>query len=107
MTDFIQIQWTCDDIEEAKKISKHLIQKNLVACANIISDIESFFMWEGELNEAQEIKVLFKTIADNFDDVKNIILEKASYDVPEILSFKIEEGHEKYLQWVKESCNKN
>lgn len=105
MSEYIQIQWTCKDEEEAKKISRLLIENRYVACANILPRVESIFSWKGRIESAQESKVLLKTLSSNFEAIKEIINENSSYDVPEIISFPIEHGNEEYLNWMKESCS--
>lgn len=96
----VQIHWTCGSIEEARHISRQLVQLRLVACATIIPWVESIFLWDQQLNETQETKVIFKTLETRFSDVKNFILQHAKYEVPEILALPIIEGHGEYLQWV-------
>lgn len=104
---FILITWTCKGVDEAREISRELVQMNLVACANILPQIESVFMWNQKLEAAQESKVFFKTRSEHFQEIKNFILKKASYEVPEILKFNISDGNKDYLEWVEKSTLKN
>ena len=39
---------TCKDKKEARKISRFLLEKKLIACANIFP-IESMYRWEGKM----------------------------------------------------------
>lgn len=59
MTPYIQIEWMSASLEEARVISQKLIQKQLVACANIIENIVSYYMWQGDLESSQEVKVIY------------------------------------------------
>ena len=79
------------------------MQTRLVACANIIPWVESVFMWNNELDTSQETKVIFKTRAERFEEVKEFILKNAKYEIPEILKVPITGGHEEYLNWVGEN----
>lgn len=99
----IQIYWTCGNIEEAREIAQYLIEKKLVACANIIPHVESIFEWDNKINVEKEVKVIFKTKETLFDEVQRVILQKATYDVPEILQVVIAKGNPKYLEWVQAS----
>lgn len=74
-----------------------------MACANIIPGIESIFLWNDELNVAQETKVIFKTKSEQFEKVKEMIEEKGKYEIPEILCLPIIEGNKEYLDWINES----
>ena len=100
MTECIQIQWTCNSIEEARKVAHALVEKKLVACVNIIPQVESIYKWEDKIETDQEVEVLLKTREDLFEDVKKFIKDEASYAVPAILTFPILDGNEKYLDWV-------
>lgn len=106
MSDFIEIQWTSGSIDEARKISRYLVQEKYVACAQIIPWIESIFTWNAQLETAQESKILFKTRLEHFDAIKKIILDNCKYEVPEITYMHIEGGHEEYLNWISDSTSK-
>lgn len=96
----VQIQWTCGSIDEARRVSRYLVQERLVACANIIPWVESVFLWDNRLHTQQETKVIFKTLEDRFEVVKKVILENAKYELPEILMTPVIEGNKPYLEWV-------
>jgi len=101
--EFIQIYWTCGSLDEARKISRELVQQRLVACANIIPWIESIFMWNEQLDTVQETKVIFKTRSLLFEKVKTEIIKHSKYEVPEILKVSILGGNAEYLDWINES----
>ncbi len=101
--EFVQVQWTCGSIEEARRVARYLVQERLVACANIIPWVESIFMWDNKLNTEQETKVYLKTSSQSIEQVKQVILDNTDYEVPEILVFAIQDGNAAYLDWVKES----
>ena len=103
MTTFIQIQWTCGSVDEARKVCRYLVQERIVACANIVPWIESIFMWDNQLDTAQETKVFLKTRTENFETVKECIIKNTSYELPEILAFTIDQGHDEYMHWLEES----
>mgnify|MGYP006415254769 CR=1 FL=1 len=74
MGQLVQIHWTCGSLDEARKVSRFLVQERFVACANIIPWVESVYMWEGELHTDQETKVIFKTIEEKFSAVVKLPL---------------------------------
>lgn len=104
MTNYIQIQWTCNNLEEARKTSQEVIEAGLAACAQI-HPIESIFLWKGAMATENEYKVIFKTKQSHFEKIKNMILANATYEIPEILEIKINRGNERYLQWIDEVTN--
>lgn len=99
---YIQIQWTSEHAEEAKKIARELIKKRWVACANIFPEIDSIYMWQGKIQEDREVKVFFKTRDEFFSRVRDYIIQHASYDVPEISKVSIAEGNPEYVAWLYE-----
>lgn len=103
MTDFIEIHWTSGSLDEARKISRYLVQQRLVACAQIIPWIESIYMWNNQLETTQESKIILKTRLERYDEIKNTILQNCKYQVPEITWIRIEGGNEEYLKWIAES----
>ncbi|MBA2729039.1 MAG: divalent-cation tolerance protein CutA [Parachlamydiaceae bacterium] len=103
MTNFLEIHWTSGSLDEARKISRFLIQERYVACAQIVPWIESIYMWNNQLETAQESKIILKAPASNFEKIKEVILSNSSYQVPEITFNKIEGGAKEYLDWMAES----
>lgn len=105
MAEFIEINWTSGSIEEARKVSRFLVQERYVACAQIVPWIESIYMWNNQLETAQETKITLKARLQNFEAIKNIIKENCKYQVPEITYHSIEGGNIEYLEWIRESTN--
>lgn len=99
----IIIYTPCKDEDEAKKIAKHLLDKKLIACANIIKSA-SIYEWEGKLNDTEEAIALFKTTEDKWEEVKKAIEDIHSYKVPCILKINAESSKE-FDNWIKESVS--
>ncbi len=99
----IIIQTTCPNKDEAKNIAKILIEKKLAACIQM-SEIESFYKWEGEFCEDNEVLLSIKTKKDNFKKIKSKIKELHSYDVPEIISCDIKNVSNDYKKFIGDSC---
>lgn len=102
-SEFIEIHWTSGNIDEARKVSRYLVQERLVAYAQIIPWIESVFMWNNQLETAQESKVVLKTRKERYEEIKKIIQQNCSYEVPEITRIEIEGGNEEYMNWMRDS----
>jgi periplasmic divalent cation tolerance protein len=47
--------------------------------------------------------LLIKTTAEKFDDVRDVIRELHSYDLPECAAIAIEDGSAEYLDWIGDS----
>lgn len=103
MSEFIEISWTSGSLDEARKISRYLVQERLVACAQIIPWIESIYMWNNQLETEQESKIVLKTRAEFYEKIKTIIIQNCKYQIPEITYRTIDGGNEEYFVWMRES----
>jgi len=93
---------TCRDADEAKKISRALVEGKLIACANIIPEINSIYSWKDEIHDEGEALILAKTAAENREKIIETVKGLHSYDMPAILFYAIAEGSKDYLKWVRE-----
>jgi periplasmic divalent cation tolerance protein len=91
---------TAGSEKEARKIAKELVEARLAACANIIPGVTSLFYWEGKLCQEKEAMILIKTAQGKSTEIKNKIKRIHSYEIPEMLFFRVDAGEKKYLQWV-------
>jgi periplasmic divalent cation tolerance protein len=103
MTEFIEIHWASGSIDEARRVSRYLVQERLVACAQITPWIESIYMWDNQLETTQESKIVLKSKKAHFEKIKEVILQNCKYQVPEITYMCIDEGNASFLQWMEES----
>ena len=94
---------TAGSEQEAVRIADSLVEARLAACVNILPGIRSVYRWEGKVERAGETLLLIKTTGTVFPRLRARILELHSYEVPEILAVRIEEGLDSYLRWIRES----
>jgi len=99
MDQVIHVFWSAANKEEARQISRGLVEKKLVACAQISSEIESIHFWKGEVQTSSEVKVYLKTIERHFIEIEEFIILNCSYELPEVLKTPVS-GSKLYLKWV-------
>ncbi|WGI17564.1 divalent-cation tolerance protein CutA [Methanonatronarchaeum sp. AMET-Sl] len=87
--------------EEAGEIAETLVRERLVACANIIGEVESFYWWEGEVNNDDEVVLIVKTTSKAVEETKNRVMELHSYENPAILFFNVRQTTEQYKNWIE------
>ncbi len=92
---------------EAQRIVENLLEKRLIACANIYGPVESHFWWQDKIDKANEILVLLKSDQRLFAKLSKAIKNMHSYDVPEILAVPILEGFPPYLDWLNTALVKH
>lgn len=105
--EYIEIHWTSGSLEEARRLSRNLVELRLVACAQIIPWIESIYLWNGQVDTAQESKIVFKTKLGHYEKIREYIEKNTTYEVPEITWHKISGGNACYMKWLQESLFQN
>lgn len=88
---------------QARKIGRILVEERLAACVNIFP-ITSIFRWKDNIDEANEFGMIVKTRSDNVKKIEKRVRELHSYEVPCVVSLKIDVGSAKYLEWIRESA---
>jgi periplasmic divalent cation tolerance protein len=88
--------------KEADIIAGNLIDSKVAACVNIIPGVKSVYTWKGKKETAQGCLLLAKTKKENFPELESMVKCLHSYEIPEIISVAIDDGDEKYLNWIKE-----
>ncbi|UCF07916.1 MAG: divalent-cation tolerance protein CutA [Thermoplasmata archaeon] len=96
---FYMVYVTCKDDQEAKNVANHLLEKRLIACANMFP-VKSLYRWKGNIESDDEIAVLMKTEDIHKDSIIEEIKALHSYEVPCIEFILITDGNPEYLQWI-------
>ncbi len=100
MTRFIQIDTTTSTREEAQQIASDLVDRRLVACAQITGPVTSIYRWKDRVEQAEEWMCTLKTRESLFHEVAVAIRQLHSYECPEIIAVPIVDGNEDYLSWM-------
>jgi periplasmic divalent cation tolerance protein len=91
---------TIDDLKTARRIAQTLTQEQLVACVNIIPDIESFYRWKGKIENSNEVIIIAKTVDQNVKKTIQRIKQLHKYDIPDIIVLPIIGGLKDYLDYI-------
>lgn len=90
---------------EAQKIVQSLLEKRLIACANVYGPVESHYWWQSKIEKAKEILVLMKSKQNLVPKLAQAVKEIHSYEVPEILAVPIVQGYQPYLKWLNSTLD--
>ena len=96
------IYMTAGSKDEARKIGKALVISRLAACVNILDNMNSFYMWQGKVQDDTEIVMIAKTTEDRVPELVEKIKSLHSYDCPCIVSIPILDGNQAFLDWIAE-----
>ena len=94
---------TCPKKKEANKIARLLVKKKLVACANIVNNVDSVFTWKDKVLKTKEILIVGKTMNKNVQKIIKEVKKLHSYDVPCVIFFDIKNGNTDFLKWIIKS----
>ena len=94
---------TTDSDKTANDIAKYLVKDNLSPCVQIVSNIQSVYKWKGKIDKSYEMLLLIKTISENVQVCKKLILKYHNYDVPEIILTDGDILNDAYRDWFIEN----
>ena len=95
---------TLPSFEKATELAKRFVSERLVACAWVLPEIRSYYIWKGELQEDSEVVLVLKTPKEVSEKVIEKLKEAHPYEVPEIIAIDADYVLPEYLKWAKEVC---
>jgi periplasmic divalent cation tolerance protein len=99
-TDCIVVFTTVATLDEARRMARSLVEKKLVACAQI-SEIESFYHWDGAVQNDKEYRLLLKTTKGRYAAVERAITQMHSYDLPAVHALTVAQMSRPYADWIE------
>jgi len=93
---------TCPDPASAQNLADALVGEGLAACVNRIPGVHSTYRWKGKVVTDSEELLMIKTTAQRFAALKERLLALHPYELPELIAVPVAQGHEAYLDWVRD-----
>ena len=90
---------TVPDAATAEALANGALDARLAACVSELGAIKSRYHWQGKVETAEEIQLLFKTSAVRSLELERFILAHHPYETPEIVSWQAT-ASAGYGQWV-------
>ncbi len=81
-------------------LARELVEQRLAACVNIIPRIESIYRWQGRVETDAEQLLLIKTTRERLDALRERLMSRHPYDVPEFVVIQPDEIAEPYRAWL-------
>ena len=94
------IYMTVGSKDEARKIGRELVATRLAACVNILDNMNSFYRWDGEIQDDTEVVMIAKTTEEQVPELIKKVESMHSYDCPCIVSLPVTGGHQPFLEWI-------
>lgn len=91
---------TCADMDSAQQLAQGLLDQRLAACVSLLPQVQSWYVWDGKINQDAEIILFIKSTTARYAEIETYLKKYHPYDVPELLSLPIDQGLPAYLQWL-------
>lgn len=91
---------TAPEFAEAERLARELVEKRLVACANIVPRIVSTYWWDNRVCEDEETLIIAKTPRELVETVIQAVKKSHSYEVPAILAIDAVDGNVDFINWL-------
>ncbi|MDQ1158626.1 periplasmic divalent cation tolerance protein [Sphingomonas sp. SORGH_AS 950] len=98
----IVVMCTVGGRDEAAAIARMLVENRLAACVQAMP-IESWYRWDGAVQNDSEVMLHIKTVKSRFAALCEAIEALHSYDVPEILALPVTDVSPRYLDWMRDA----
>ena len=96
---------TCPRGRHADTLATLVVRERLAACVNILPSVQSWFWWNGKVDQAKESLLIMKTSARRFSALMRAVRAHHPYEVPEIIALPIMRSFQPYLAWVLASLS--
>lgn len=100
-SDAIQVSITFPEKEGALKTRQLLLERRLIASAQLLGPMETAYWWNDTLHEATEFLMLLKTRMACFEAIHTLVTEHHPYDLPEIIATPIQAADDDYFRWIE------
>ena len=101
MKKFIVISTTVEQQVDAKKLANLLFHENVIGCAQVSGPLQSYYRWEGRMENSTEYMLSVKTLAYHRQRIVQLLEKNHPYDVPEITSKVLDFVSEDYGRWLE------
>ena len=88
---------------QADAIATALVERELVACVNIVAAVQSVYRWKGAVQRDEESLLVLKTTRDAVGALNDALRELHPYETFELLALDVAGGSADYLAWIGRS----
>ena len=92
---------TTTNPDEAVRIGGVLVTERLAASVNILGEVRSIYWWGNEIHDKKETLLIAKTSTLRVSELIDRIGSVHSYQCPCIVAWRLDEGNDTYLDWVR------
>lgn len=97
----VLVYTTFPDRASALSAGRQLVEQRVAGCINILPQMLSVYVWEGQLEEGHECVLLAKTMPERAHDCMEAILRLHPYATPAVLAVPVSAGATGYVDWLR------
>jgi periplasmic divalent cation tolerance protein len=98
-TPVVLVLTTLPDSEAASTLAQRAVDARLAACVTELGSVKSRYWWEGKVEVAAELQLLFKTSLARGAELTRFIEANHPYETPEIVSWQAD-ASAAYGRWI-------
>jgi periplasmic divalent cation tolerance protein len=95
---------TAPELKTARKLATAALTHRLAACVNLVPKLESHFWWQGKIDVAAEVLMIFKTTAPRLAALEKLVLAQHPYETPEFVVLPVAGATQRYAEWWRGSA---
>lgn len=92
---------SADSALTAQALSQELVGKGLAACCTYIPGVRSVYVWNGAVEQSEEVLILIKTDLRHLEECERAVRALHPYQTMEMISWQPSEIHGPYRQWMQ------
>ncbi|PPE75606.1 divalent-cation tolerance protein CutA [Solimonas fluminis] len=104
MTATLQLVFVTCPADAAESLARALVEARVAACVNVLPHVVSVYRWQDAVQRDEEALLLIKAPAEGFDALRQAVLARHPYELPEIVAVHPDAVHQPYLDWILASC---
>ncbi|MFP5361224.1 MAG: divalent-cation tolerance protein CutA [Thermoleophilia bacterium] len=89
--------------DRALPIAEALVERELVACVNIVAAVQSVYRWKGAVERDEESLLVIKTTRAALPALHDALAEMHPYETFELVAVDVSGGSPDYLAWIGDS----
>lgn len=91
----------CPNPDAAEQLARELLNRRLVACANLIDRMTSLYWWDGEIRRDSETVLILKTREEQLSELIETVRKLHAYHCPCVAAWPISAGNPDFLRWIE------
>jgi periplasmic divalent cation tolerance protein len=99
--DLIVVVTSVGTEEQALDVAHALVRSRRAACVNIIPNVHSVYRWKGRVCDDGEMLLVIKTLASQFEAVRETIHKVNTYELPEVLAYRVDMASPGFQAWIE------